>query len=119
MEGNVWEAMTFAGYYKLDNLCAIIDVNRLGQSDPTPLEHDMENYKARVESFGFHGIIVDGHDVNELVKAFEEAENTKGKPTCILAKTFKGQDFPDISDKMNWHGKALGDKSEAVVKHLR
>eukprot|EP00094_Tigriopus_californicus_P011598 TCALIF_11203-PA protein Name:"Similar to Tktl2 Transketolase-like protein 2 (Mus musculus)" AED:0.15 eAED:0.16 QI:0/0/0/0.88/0.75/0.88/9/0/585 len=119
MEGNVWEAMTFAGFYKLDNLCAIIDVNRLGQSDPTPLQHDMEQYKNRVESFGFHGIVVDGHDINELVKAFDEAANTKGKPTCILAKTFKGHDFPEIADLMNWHGKALGDKSASVVEHLK
>lgn len=119
MEGNVWEAMTFAGFYKLDNLCAIIDVNRLGQSDPAPLQHQMDVYKARVESFGFNGIVVDGHDVNELSRAFEEARNTKDKPTCILAKTFKGQDFPEIADQMNWHGKALGDKAEGVIKHLR
>eukprot|EP00095_Tigriopus_kingsejongensis_P001995 maker-scaffold1340_size46339-snap-gene-0.14 protein:Tk01995 transcript:maker-scaffold1340_size46339-snap-gene-0.14-mRNA-1 annotation:"Transketolase" len=119
MEGNVWEAMTFAGFYKLDNLCAIIDVNRLGQSDPAPLQHDMETYKKRVESFGFHGIVVDGHDVDELVKAFDEAAATKGKPTCILAKTFKGNDFPEISDQMNWHGKALGEKTASVVEHLK
>ena len=118
-EGNVWEAMMFAGFYKLDNLCAIIDVNRLGQSDPAPLQHQMDAYKAKVESFGFHGIVVDGHDVVELHKAFREAEATKDKPTCILAKTFKGKDFPGIEDEMNWHGKALGDKAEGVVKHLR
>merc|ERR1712062_145492 len=94
MEGNVWEAINFAGFYKLDNLCAIIDVNRLGQSDPAPLQHDMEQYKARMESFGFHAIVVDGHDVAELAKAFDEAEATKGKPTMILAKTYKGRDFP-------------------------
>merc|ERR1719150_1205462 len=119
MEGNVWEALNFAGYYKLDNLCAIIDVNRLGQSDPAPLEHDMEQYRKRFESFGFHAIVVDGHDVGELVKAFAEAANTKGKPTCILAKTFKGRDFGEaIEDKMNWHGKAMGDKTEAVLQNL-
>jgi len=119
MEGNVWEAFNFAGYYKLDNLCAIIDVNRLGQSDPAPLEHQMDAYKQRLESFGFHAIVVDGHDVNELYNAFTEAENTKGKPTCVLAKTFKGQGFPGIADEMNWHGKALGAKSEEVVAHLK
>merc|ERR1712165_486693 len=119
MEGNVWEAFNFAGYYKLDNLCAIIDVNRLGQSDPAPLEHKMDVYKVRLESFGFHAIVVDGHDVNELYNAFTEAENTKGKPTCVLAKTFKGQGFPGIADEMNWHGKALGAKSEEVVAHLK
>merc|ERR1712223_1041055 len=119
MEGNVWEAINFAGFYKLDNLCAIIDVNRLGQSDPAPLQHDMETYKARMESFGFHAIVVDGHDMEELIKAFAEAEATKGKPTMILAKTYKGHDFPEIADKMNWHGKSLGAKSAEVVEHLK
>merc|ERR1712156_761298 len=119
MEGNVWEAINFAGFYKLDNLCAIIDVDRLGQSDPAPLQHDMETYKARMESFGFHAIVVDGHDMEELIKAFAEAEATKGKPTMILAKTYKGHDFPEIADKMNWHGKSLGGKSAEVVEHLK
>jgi len=119
MEGNVWEAINFAGFYKLDNLCAIIDVNRLGQSDPAPLQHDMEQYKARMESFGFHAIVVDGHDVEELLKAFAEAAATKGKPTMILAKTYKGRDFPEMEDKMNWHGKALGAKSAEVIAHLK
>ena len=76
-------------------------------------------YRARLESFGFHAIVVDGHDVKELLKAFTEAENTKGKPTCVLAKTFKGQGFPGIADEMNWHGKALGAKSDEVVAHLK
>merc|ERR1739844_410627 len=120
MEGNIWEALNFAGFYKLNNLCAIIDVNRLGQSDPAPLQHDMEVYKARMESFGFHAMVVDGHDVEALLKAFDEAEATKGKPTMILCKTYKGKDFgPDIENLMGWHGKALGNKSADVVKHLR
>ena len=76
-------------------------------------------FRQRLESFGFHAIVVDGHDVNELYNAFTEAENTKGKPTCVLAKTFKGQGFPGIADEMNWHGKALGAKSEEVVAHLK
>jgi len=120
MEGNVWEAINFAGFYKLDNLCAIIDVNRLGQSDPAPLQHDMEQYKARMESFGFHAMVVDGHDVEALLKAFDEAAATKGKPSIVLCKTYKGKDFgPDIENLMGWHGKALGNKSADVVKHLR
>merc|ERR1719431_1914852 len=118
MEGNIWEALNFAGFYKLNNLCAIIDVNRLGQSDPAPLEHDMDSYKRRLESFGFHAIVVDGHDILELCKAFDEAEKVLDKPTCIIAKTFKGKYFPDIENLMNWHGKALGDKAENVVKHV-
>jgi transketolase len=118
-EGNVWEAINFAGFYKLDNLCAIIDVNRLGQSDPAPLQHQMDVYQARMEAFGFHAIVVDGHDIGEIMKAFEEAKKTKGKPTCILAKTYKGRDFPKIEDELNWHGKAMGDKSDGIVAHLK
>ena len=72
-----------------------------------------------MESFGFHAIVVDGHDINQLFNAFTEAENTKGKPTCVLAKTFKGNAFPGIADEMNWHGKALGAKTEEVVEHLK
>merc|ERR1719348_655554 len=118
MEGNIWEALNFAGMYKLDNLCAIIDVNRLGQSEPAPLQHDMETYKKRLQSFGFNAIVVDGHDVEELCKAFHEAEQTTGMPTCILARTFKGKDFPDIENLLNWHGKALGGKTDEIVAHL-
>ena len=93
MEGNIWEALNFAGHYKLNNLCAIIDVNRLGQSDPAPLGHDMETYKKRLESFGFHAIVVDGHDILELCKAFAEAESVTDKPTCLIAKTIKVRYF--------------------------
>jgi len=118
-EGSIWEALHFAGHYKLDNLCAIFDVNRLGQSEPTSLQHDMEVYRKRMEAFGLHAIVVDGHDVEALCKAFDEASSTKGKPTAILAKTFKGFKFPNISDKDNWHGKPLGDKAEAVIESIR
>jgi len=118
MEGSVWEALHFAGFYKLDNLCAIIDVNRLGQSDPAPLQHDMEAFRRRVQSFGINAIVVDGHDVEEICKAFHEAETTKGMPTCILAKTFKGKDFPDVENLLNWHGKPLGAKSAEIIAHL-
>ena len=118
MEGNIWEALNFAGFYKLNNLCAIIDVNRLGQSDPAPLQHDMDTYRRRLESFGFHAIVVDGHDILELCKAFAEAEAVTDKPTCLIAKTFKGKYFPEIEDLMNWHGKALGAKSDAVIAHV-
>nr|XP_018899753.1 PREDICTED: transketolase-like protein 2 isoform X2 [Bemisia tabaci] len=118
-EGSIWEAMHFASYYKLDNLCAIFDVNRLGQSEAASLGHNMEAYRKRAEAFGFNAIVVDGHDVEELVKAFHEASVSKNKPTAILAKTFKGKNFPDIEDLENWHGKPLGDKSNAVVEHLK
>ncbi len=117
-EGSIWEALNFASHYCLDNLCAIFDINRLGQSEPTSLQHSMETYRKRIESFGFHTIVVDGHDVDELCKAFYEASVTKGKPTAIVAKTFKGKHFPEIEDLVEWHGKPLGSKAEGVIQHL-
>ncbi|XP_049885840.1 transketolase-like protein 2 [Pectinophora gossypiella] len=118
-EGSVWESLHFASHYKLDNLVVIFDVNRLGQSEPTSLQHHMEIYDARLKSFGLHSLVVDGHDVSELVKAFDEASTVTGKPTAIIAKTFKGKGFPGIEDKENWHGKALGADGEKIIKHLQ
>ncbi|XP_021550840.1 transketolase [Neomonachus schauinslandi] len=103
-EGSVWEAMAFASIYKLDNLIAILDINRLGQSDPTPLQHQVDVYQKRCEAFGWHTVIVDGHSVEELCKAFGQA---KHQPTAIIAKTFKGRGLPGIEDKEAWHGKPL------------
>jgi transketolase len=118
-EGSIWEALHFASYYGLDNLCVIFDVNRLGQSEPTSLQHNMDVYRKRLDAFGCNAIVVDGHSVEELCKAFHEASSTKMKPTAIIAKTYKGRNFPSIEDEENWHGKPLGDKSEAVVQHLK
>ncbi|XP_037037304.1 transketolase-like protein 2 [Bradysia coprophila] len=117
-EGSIWESLNFAGVYGLDNLCVIFDVNRLGQSEPTCLQHKVEVYRKRAESFGFNAIVVDGHDVEELLKAFHEASVTKDKPTALIAKTYKGKFFPNIEDADNWHGKPLGDKADEVIKHL-
>ncbi|XP_058807685.1 transketolase isoform X1 [Phymastichus coffea] len=119
-EGSIWEALHFASYYKLDNLCAIFDINRLGQSEPTSLQHNMEVYRKRLEAFGFNAIVVDGHDVEELVKAFHEAEQTKNRPTAILAKTFKGKNFVNIEDLDNWHGKAIiGSQGQEIIKNIQ
>jgi len=118
-EGSIWESLHFAGHYKLDNLCVIFDVNRLGQSEATSLQHEMDTYRKRLDAFGFNALVVDGHDVEELCKAFNEAATTKGKPTAIIAKTYKGKFFPNIEDLDNWHGKPLGDKAAEVVKHLQ
>jgi len=117
-EGSIWEALSFASIYKLDNLVAIFDINRLGQSEATAFGHDMALYKQRIESFGFNALVVDGHDVNVLAEAFQQAEQTSGRPTAILAQTYKGKGFPDIEDKLNWHGKPLGDKSEAIISAI-
>jgi transketolase len=117
-EGSVWESLHFAGHYKLDNLCVIFDVNRLGQSEPTSLQHSMETYRKRLDAFGFNAIVVDGHDVEELCRAFFEAQQTQGRPTAVIAKTFKGKFFPNIEDLDNWHGKPLAEAAGAVIKHL-
>ncbi|XP_073229015.1 transketolase-like protein 2 [Porites lutea] len=118
-EGSIWEAMNFASYYKLDNLCAIFDVNRLGQSDPTMFEHDFDAYKRRTEAFGWNSLVIDGHDVEAVCKAFYEAKTTKNRPTAILAKTFKGRGVPGVENLDNFHGKALGDKGRAAVEILK
>ncbi|XP_069592829.1 transketolase [Ranitomeya imitator] len=115
-EGSVWEAMNFAGLYKLDNLTAIIDVNRLGQSEPAPLQHKVEIYQKRCEAFGWHTVVVDGHSVEELCKAFTPVKN---QPTAIIAKTFKGKGITGIEDKDNWHGKPLPkDLAEQSIKEI-
>lgn len=114
----MWESLAFASHNKLDNLCVIIDVNRLGQSEATALAHDMEIYRKRIEAFGHNAIVIDGHDIEEICKAFHAASITKDKPTCIIAKTFKGRNFPKIEDQENWHGKPLGAESDRIIKHL-
>ncbi|XP_074593625.1 transketolase-like protein 2 [Brevipalpus obovatus] len=118
-EGSIWEAMSFASIYKLDNLCAIFDINRLGQSEPAALQHSMEIYEARARAFGFEPLVVDGHDVASLVDAFAKAETIKGRPTAIIAKTFKGKGFTNIEDKVNWHGKPLGDHGASILAQLK
>lgn len=118
-EGSVMEAANFAGFYKLDNLVGIIDVNRLGQSDPTSLQHDMDAYQKRWESYGWNAIVVDGHDVEAVARAYEQAEQTKGKPTMILGQTTKGKGCgADIDNMMNWHGKPLGAKADGIIANL-
>lgn len=118
-EGSVWEAVAFATIHKLDNLVIVVDVNRLGQSEPTPFQHQMDVYEAKFKAFGADTCVVDGHDVQALVKAFNEAKSSaNGKPKAILCKTFKGKGFPDIEDKDNWHGKPLGDTGDKVIAHL-
>jgi transketolase len=90
-EGSVWEALAFCSHYKLDNVTAIIDCNRLGQSAPTALQHDTDTYRKRLEAFGWNVYVVNGHDVVALAKAFHDATTVKKKPSCIVAKTIKAK----------------------------
>ncbi|XP_050513868.1 transketolase-like protein 2 [Diabrotica virgifera virgifera] len=118
-EGSIWESVNFASHYGLDNLVLILDANRLGQTQPTMVGHQIDIYKRRLEAFDFNTIAVDGHDIGALVQAFDAAASVKGRPTAIIAKTYKGRDFPDIEDKENWHGKPLGGETEKILKHLK
>jgi transketolase len=120
MEGSTWEAAEIARHYQLDNLCAIVDINRLGQSDPTLLQHDIEAYRTRWSAFGWQALPVDGHDVAALLEAFEQAARTKGKPTVILARTLKGKGVSFVEDKPDWHGKAFkkGEEADKALAEL-
>ena len=89
-EGSVWEAAASGAFFGLDNLCGITDVNLLGQSRATQLGHDLDSLSARWAAFGWHAVVIDGHDLDAILKVFEEARDTTGRPTMILAKTFKG-----------------------------
>ncbi len=112
-EGSVWEAMACAEHYKLDNLIAIIDVNRLGQRGETMYGHELEVYQKKAEAFGWKTIVIDGHNVEEIAEAYEKAignkeiEKYRNRPVMIIAKTLKGKGVSFIEDKDNWHGKAL------------
>jgi transketolase len=105
-EGSMWEALDKASYYHLDNLVAIIDVNRLGQRGPTELGWDTDAYARRAEAFGARAIVIDGHDLGEIDKALGEAPGS-GRPTVIIARTLKGKGFSEVEDKEGWHGTAL------------
>lgn len=109
-EGSVYEAFELAAHYNLNNLCAIIDVNRLGQSGETMLGHNISKYKKRFYGFGCNVISVDGYNVNQILNAFEKARKETKKPTVILAKTFKGKGVSFLEDKEGWHGKALNEE---------
>ena len=111
-EGAVWEAAHIAPHYGLDNLCATIDVNRLGQSEPTLDQHDMDSYSRRWEAFGWNAIVVDGHDPNALLDAYQQAGQIKDRPTMVLARTHKGRGIAISEDKPGYHGKPM-DKDEA------
>lgn len=115
-EGSVWEAAEHASHEHLDNLTAIVDVNRLGQRGPTRHGHDLDAYARRFRAFGWHAVEVDGHDVDAIDRAFGEAESTSGQPTVILARTLKGRGVASVEDREGLHGKPLPDAAAAVAE---
>ena len=118
-EGSIWEAFDKAGHYQLSNLTAILDINRLGQRGETEFGWQLDIYRRRVEAFGCFPIVIDGHDVAAIDRAFGTALSSTGKPTVIIAKTIKGKGFSEIENKDGWHGKALPpDMAERAIKEL-
>jgi transketolase len=117
-EGSVWEAMENASFHGLRNLVGILDMNRLGQRGPTMLEWEGDVYAARAESFGWHAIRVDGHDVAAIDAAYREAQDAP-TPTLIVAKTEKGHGVSFLANKEGWHGKALSpEEAERAIEEL-
>jgi transketolase len=109
-EGSMWEAAEHAAFYELDNLIAIIDVNRLGQRGETMHGWDLSSYSERFRAFGWHAIEIDGHDVDQIDAAYREAESTQ-KPTAIVAKTIKGKGYSKVENQGGWHGKAIAEEA--------
>jgi len=115
-EGSMWEAFEQAAFSGLDNLVAIIDVNRLGQSGQTMHGWDLDSYVKRAEAFGWNAIACDGHDVEAIDAAFAQAVATTGRPTVIVARTKKGKGVAAVEDQLNAHGKALDDTEAAIAE---
>jgi transketolase len=112
-EGSNWEAMQIAAFYKLYNLVAVLDVNRLGQRGETMYGWDVEAYSQRARAFGWESVVIDGHDFKEILPAFRKAAEAKEKPVMIVARTVKGKGAPAVENKNGWHGKPLSKEDAA------
>jgi transketolase len=117
-EGEIYEACEIASHYKVNNLCAILDMNRLGQRGVTMLGHDSSRYAKRFKSFGWSVYTCDGHSIQSLKRAFLNARKSK-YPSLIIAKTFKGKGVSFLENKDGWHGKALNEEQlNAALKEI-
>jgi len=119
-EGSVWESAQVGELYELDNLCAITDVNALGQSGATQWCHDMAALERKWTAFGWHTVVIDGHDMAEILAALDDAKRTSGQPTMILAKTIKGKGVSFMEGEAGWHGKPIkpGDELDQALGEL-
>ncbi|MDQ4035344.1 MAG: transketolase [Chloroflexota bacterium] len=115
-EGSMWEAFEHAGFHTLDNLTAIIDVNRLGQTGETMHAWDLDAYRRRAEAFGWKAIEVDGHDVADIDRAYATAVDTTGQPTVIIARTEKGHGVKAVANLPGKHGKPIDDEAAAIAE---
>ena len=107
-EGSMWEAFEHAAVAGLDNLTAILDVNRLGQTGETMHGWDLDAYARRLTAIGWNAIEIDGHDIAAIDDAYAQAVATKDRPTAIIARTVKGSGVSSVADRIGMHGKALG-----------
>ena len=105
-EGSIWEGFDLGSHEGTNNVTPILDINRLGQRGPTELEWDTDAYAARIQAFGWHAIVIDGHDVAAIDEALARARDAQ-RPTAIVARTIKGKGVSFLEDKLGWHGKAL------------
>src|SRR5438128_2451219 len=118
-EGSIWEAFDHASHYRLDNLIGILDCNRLGQRGETELGWNTAAYEARAKAFGWNAIVIDGHNYDEINRAYAQAIQPNGAPTLIVAKTVKGKGVSFLEDKNGWHGKALSkEQAEQALQEL-
>ena len=111
-EGSQWEALEIAAHYKLNNLIGIIDVNGLGQRGETLYGKNTGEYQKRVSSFGWESIVIDGHNIDEVINAYEKSLRPGDKPIMIIASTKKGKGVSFLEDKEGWHGKALSEEQK-------
>jgi transketolase len=119
-EGQVWEASMFAGHHHLDNLCLMVDINGLQIDGATADVAGPEPIDEKFRAFGFDVQTIDGHDFDEIEKAFEHAKTVKGKPSVILAKTVKGKGVSYMENVAGWHGKAPNDEQyETAMRELK
>ena len=114
-EGQIWEAAMFAAHYKLDNLCVVLDFNKLQIDGPVTEVMNPTPHDKKFEAFGFHVISIDGHDFEQIEKAFAEARTVKGKPTAIIAHTVKGKGVSCMENQVGWHGSAPNDEQYAAA----
>ena len=114
-EGQVWEASMFANHYKLDNLCVILDYNKLQIDGPVADVIGPAPFESKLEAFGYNVITIDGHNFEEIEKAINDAKACKGRPTAIVANTTKGKGVSFMENKVNWHGNAPKDPDYAIA----
>jgi transketolase len=115
-EGSIWEAVEHAAFYELDNLTAIVDVNRLGQRGETMHGWDLSSYSRRLRAFGWHTVEIDGHDVEEIDAAYREAAATRDRPTAVVARTVKGKGYAGVENADGMHGKAIDEADAAIAE---